>query len=569
MTRNEARAVEVAVATLARALAEDPRLHAEVLRARREFFGGDATPGPALRGAADTAEHRFAEWFGLERESETLGVVPCEVSPFAEVASDIAGSVAGVYLVLGGADGTVQARDLQDDSVLDLGVPAGSLVLGDMLVGRLFPQHGDEWTPSTAAAIFRPGQDLAEAFRRDVRRLGLDRRLQQVELEHLLLRRTDQGPSPTSGGPRHLPLEHLEAELDKLLKAGRSTVTATAVSARLELASRPGPVMGPLLEELAFASNVDLDVCRQLLLQIWNSYHSEQASTVEVASAPSSEPPGETLGERLVRTLDEGLRCKRDVEELFAQIERMAGLEPGTSDEDENPHDAEDADADAEDAEEDEEQAFGEERDGSTGDLDPLVQEYLWETGRDRDAAAAPLRLWVELQSNSALPHTDLEFVTGTDLMRLLLHVYLAALPTERAAAVQSAFAEVQRFYAWAASIQEIDLRDVLAECQGPLLEHVERLQAAGLALSTATPTKTRPGILQIDDLGPQGFGVSDDDGGHHWLIASGTALACLRVGDLVLGALAPATASGASTKGRSLVGLVVVLPVDARALME
>ena len=71
--------------------------------------------------------------------------------------------------------------------------------------------------------------------------------------------------------------------------------------------------------------------------------------------------------------------------------------------------------------------------------------------------------------------------------------------------------------------------------------------------------------MLEVEDVGPRGFGVRDDDGGDHWLEVDPATAANLRVGDLVLGALAPATAGQA----RGLVGLVVVLPADARSLME
>jgi hypothetical protein len=173
--------------------------------------------------------------------------------------------------------------------------------------------------------------------------------------------------------------------------------------------------------------------------------------------------------------------------------------------------------------------------------------------------------------------------------MRLLLYVYLGATPPNRANAVRSAFAELQRFYAWAASTQEQDFRSVLDECKGPLLDQVERLQEAGIQFSTAATTNARPGILQVEDLGPDGFGVRDDDGENHWLRASPQALASLRVGDLLLGALSPGvllpgtptpealspgvpardTAKGRKGAGPSLVGLVVVLPADAKSLIE
>lgn len=554
--RNEARAIELAVSTLVARLAQEAHLLPELQRARRMFLG-EGPVAPLVVGAADTAEHRFAEWFVLERESETLGAVPADVPRFADQVAELEGSTAGVFLVLSVSPHGVEARDLQDEAVYDLAVPIGSLQPGDLLVGRLFPFTSGRFTPSSAAAVFRPGKDLGEAFRRDVERLELDRRLHQIELEHLLLRRTDQTPSPTAAAPAAVtapvvpgvPLEHLEADLDRLLQSGASKHTATSISELLAAAVRPGPAMGPLLDELAFDSVVDLDRVREVLLAIWNAHHPEGIPPLDPNDVPPP-APGERLGERLVRTLDEGLRQKRDVDEVFAQLERLAGLEPGAADDGENPfdHEAEPAADDAPDP---------------GGDLAPLVQEFLWEHGIEQGPVASALLTWSELQANAALPRTDLELVTGTDLMRLLLHVYLGAAPTERATAVRTTFQALQQFYAWAKQTLELEVGGALQECRGALLDQLDRLASAGVLLSSPPVRGLRPGILLVEDLGPRGFGARDDDGQDHWLECAPEAAAQLRQGDLVLGALV------ARGTGHALGGLAVVLPHDARGLME
>lgn len=548
MTRNEARATELAVASLAQELAADPHLHAEMQRARRQFFGSDGPVAPVVRGAADTAELRFAEWFVLERSSEVLGAVPAELPRYQVQLADAEESLSGVFLVLSVSPRGVEVRDLQDEAALDLAVPTGSLQPGDLLVGRLYPLGSGRFVPSTAAAVFRPGKDLGRAFQHDVGKLELERRLQQVELEHLLLRRTDQGPSPTAERVPVVPLERLEAELETLLQAGASGHTAAGISQLLAGAARPGPVVGPLLDELAFDTAVNLETARELLVQIWNAYHPEGLPPEPELPPPA---PGESLGERLVRTLDEGLRQKRDVDELFAQLEQLAGLEAGAADEGDNPFDHDDGEEDDEGGPD------------PGGDLGPLVQEYLWEGGIDGGPVADTLKAWVELQGNAAVPRTDVEQVTGQDLMRLLLHVYLGAAPDRRSTAVRSAFEALRQFYAWAERTLELPVGGALQECRGVLLDQLDRLEAAGRSLSTPGSRGLQPGLLQIEDVGPQGFGVRDDEGGHHWLQAPAEAAAALRVGDLVLGALQPRGA------GRALAGLVVVLPHDARALME
>ncbi|MBM4063427.1 MAG: hypothetical protein FJ265_20350 [Planctomycetes bacterium] len=541
MQQDDAEAAESALAELAQRLAAEPRLHAEWQRARRQFFGGEGPASPLLHGAADAAERRFAEWFALERDSETLGAVPIEVPPYAASGPHLEGSLAGVFVVAAASPRGVDATDLQDDTVLELVVPERSLAAGDLLVGRLFAA-GPRWVPSSAAAVFRPGRELGEAFRRDVAGLGLDRRLQQIELEHLLLRRDDQARSPTArdpaAGPAAAPLEHLEAELDRLLRAGGSELPADTISDDLAAAGRPGPVLGPLLDELAFDSQVDLDAARAVLLQIWNAHHPGAEADVVATSGP----PDESLGERLVRRLDDGLAKRRDVGELFAELERMAGVEP---------------DAEGEDSE----LADGETPPDPGGDLEPLVQEFLWETGAEQGPAAAPLRAWAALQRNAPVPRLDVEQLTAADLSRLLLHVYLGAAPAQRVAAVRAAHGAAGQFLAWAGGQLESDLSAV-ARGGGVLLAHLERLAGASLALSTPA-AGGRPGVLQVEDVGPRGFGVRDDDGADHWLACAPEAAAALHVGDLVLGALVQRGG------GAALAGLVVVLPPDARALME
>ncbi len=545
-------------------LASDPHLGAEMQRARREFFPGGSSGSATLPGAADAAELRFAEWFTLERDSEVLGAVPAEVPSWSGPAGDLGDSAVGLWLVHTVTARAVEARDLQDGTSIDLAVPVASLEPGDLVVGRLFAEGAGRWVPSVAAAIFRPGGELAQAFGRDVQRLGLDRRLHQIELEHLLLRRPQAPPASAAPAPRAAPLEHLEADLDGLLRRAGSELAAAAISQQLAVAARPGQVLGPLLEELAFETDVDLDRARELLVAIWNAHHEADEPKVDRPGPRGQAPPGETLGERLVRTLDEGLAQQRDVGELFAQLERMAGIEPdpeseadeAVDDDGESPHRAGPAD------DGDDDEGAGPD---AAGNLAALVEEYLWETGRAEDDAASPLRLFAELQQNAALPHADLEQTTALDVMRLLLHVYLGAEPAQRVQRVRGAFEEMRRFCRWADEVQEMDLATVLEGCRGALLDQLERLQAASQALSTApAPNATRPGVLQVEDVGPSGFGVRDDDGADHWLAAQPDALARLHVGDLVLGALAPPRGVD-----RELTGLVVVLPADAKVLME
>lgn len=563
MASSDALRLQTALLQLHRRALEDHRLQAELARARREFFGIE--PGVVVR---PTAELRFLEWALLERESLALAAIPSEV--LAEPGDDdaLTGSVAGVYTIELVNGEQVEARDLQDDDTVELLVPEGALQPGDLMVGRIYGTMRGTWQPSAAVAIYRPGAVLAKAFQRDLERLELERRLTQVEIEHLLLRQQtpdhelaapDTPAAPTPPIVKSRQIEHIEADLETVLSAGGVPGMTTQVSDALAETERMGQVTGPLLEQLAFETDVDLERARRLLIELWNAHHASEpqekmperpATTTPSAPLQIAEIPGETLGERLARMLDEGLAQKRDVGELFRQIEAMAGIE----DEEEEADD--DALADAGRAVVD--ATFGED----FGDLSPLVTEYLWETGQGGSEQETLLQLWVALQQNAALPHTNLDDVTGQDLMRLLLHVYLRAPANGRADAVRTAFAAVNAFSLWAESTQELSLKSALASCQGTLLDQLERLQEIGVRLSSeARRGAGSPGLLHVEDVAEFGFGVRGDETSH-WIESTAEVAALLRQGDLLLAALVE---NGTEA---TFSGPVVALPADAESLV-
>lgn len=565
MNSDEVQRQTECIAKLAEQFSKQPRLTAELARARRQFFGDD------LHGADNAAaEHRFAEWFLLERFSESFGAVPATIPPYNVDAEVLDGSIAGLFIVesLGN---TTTVADTQSGDILEL-QESGSLQVGDLLVGRLYPVRGERWAPSASAPALRPGRDLAKAFMNDLAKIGLDRRLQQIELEHLLLREHGGEPASLGGGVAQeseveslvpdssVPLEHLEADLEQMLLAAGLSHSATELSEQLALQKSPGALIGPLLDQWAFDTDVDLDRARRTLLEIWNAHHAGEAKSTEEVGISSSGPPGETLGERLVRKLDEGIGEHEDVEKIFTDLEKLAGIE---SEEDD------DEDGSRNTAIVSEVFQTGE-MDAEPGDLSPLVTEFHWESGRrESETDVSALTIWVEVQRNAAVPNTDVETIPPSDLMRLLLHVFLRSSPNERVDRVRSAFEELRLFYDWVAETQEMDLRHILESCQGALLDQLERLQAAGLALSNDQAPAHSPGLMQVEELGADGFGARDDDGGSYWLLASKEAVSLLAVGDVALGGFAPIVGDEPTSLHRRLAGMIVVLPIDARSLIE
>ena len=560
MPSSDANRLHSALLTLRDRALGDHRLAAEFHRARREFFGVDSHV--AVR---PTAELRFLEWFLLEQESLALAAVPIDVLKRSGDDDSLESSAVGVYRIEALSEDRAEARDLQDDEVVEIVVPTDVVEPGDLVVGRIYPASRGTWQPSPAIAIYRPGHAIGEAFRRDVGRLELERRLSQIEIEKLLLQQAThnremapmsdaRGPLPAAGTASHRQVERIEAELETVLAQGGAPGLTTQISDSLAQSERMGAVTGPLLEQLAFETKVDLDRVRRLLLELWHAHHADEAppaTSTTTAPLPAEEATGETLGQRLARVLDEGLSQKRDVEDLFRQLEEMAGIDGEEDDEDDALVDAGRAILDA-----------AEGVDADAGDFAPLVTEYLWETQKSGTAAEATLQMWVGLQQNAAIPHVNLDDITAQDLMRLLLHCYLRAEPRARAAAVRSAYTEVELFSQWAEATQEMSIGEALRGSRGALIEHLDRLQDLGVALSTV-PHKgaTAPGLLRVEDTGADGFGVRGDEGGH-WILTDKSAAQLVRQGDLLLASLV------AKGNGHALSGPVVALPPDAESLI-
>jgi hypothetical protein len=523
-----------------------PSLGAEVARARREFFGVETPDVDPLRQAA--ADARFAEWYLLERESEVLGEVPArslrhkmtEVPPDYDVLLD---STAGVFLVEDGAAG-VQLRDLQDGKAYDIEPEMLELRAGDVLVGRVFHDAPGSGVPSAAVAVQSNARELAAAFRRDVAGLGLDRRLTQAEIEHLLFRRWRLAAHASEA---EVSLEAMEADLDRLLRtAGPGAPTAQQISRTLRQAEEPGPVLAELLDRLAFETDVDLERARMLLLGISNAHRSARTAPPAPPAPRGSASAGasETLGARLAQHLEQGLQSRRDVEEMFADLGEMLGEELEGDEEDE-----------------------GGEPWGSCdqGDLEPLVQEFLWEERCEEGREARVLALLVGQQKEAPVPKLDLEYLETADLMRLLLREYLGAPPALRQARVLEAFDVLRRFYEWAERTQQYELRAVLDACRGALVDELPRLHAASLALSAAAeaPGDEAPALLRVAYAGPEGLEVVPCDGAEPLRVRNPAALDALRAGDLLLAKVhveAPATAA--------LRDMVVVLPAGAETLL-
>ncbi len=437
-------------------------IKAEMARARRLFLGAD-TSGSDPTEAAVT---RFSEWFLLERESDIWGQTPRDhfTGGGDALPTDLPDSRAGVFIVEAHTDDFLRVRDLYDSSRCELtGVPS-RLRPGDILIGRLYAVDDGGFVPSAAVAILGAMPAVAVAIRKDFETFGSQKRLTQIELEHLFFHRFDAlGDVPQ--GP---PLERLEADLQSVIERADlgDQYEAAGLSSALRATPHPGTVMGPFLELVAFESDVDLDDLRRLLLEIHNS--PSPPATAEPDPSPDvPQPPafddkvGEPLGARLARRIEFGLDHSESVEGLFADVEEMLGEPIDEHD------DSDDSDL------------------GDPGDLAALVREYAWEN-KVTNTDEAQLQRFVAIQRALAVPRLELEHLVADDVLRFLLEAWISNPPKRRVAVVQQAFELVGHFFEWATSTQGFPLEDVQRECRARLIDDLPRLQQASLALSTS-----------------------------------------------------------------------------------
>ncbi len=560
----------------------DPRLQAELARAEREFFA--ASEDSSLRdgllaGCTDQdlealftlpAMIRFVEWYLLERESEVLGEQPLlHFLPASESRDCLAESVVGVYLVEADRSGEYGMVDLQDESKLDLlPVKDVPLQVGDLCIGRFYPQSMDTYIASVALAMQRPGAQVAAAFNEDVGRLQLDRKLQQAELEHLLFRggtqaekdanQTGEKADEVVSEPT-VPLEHLEAELENVLQTHGLTdeeadvsellpeLSATSISTALQHAISPGQLIGPVLEYVAFHSEVDIRILHKLLLDIWAAHKGRQQPAQQQkkegkASKPRLRPLDEKqpLGEQIAKSIDEKLTSGGGVEQTFAEVEAMLGVD-------------QDGDADAADLP------------ALDGDLEPLIREFLWESKLENSAAEPILQRLLQLQQELPVPRLDLEAITSKDLLRLFLELFLKDPTQQGHQQASEAYALLQGFFAWAEETQQYELGSVLEDCSADFVQQLPRLARASRTLSNAqkqggaTPALHHVVAIQAGILH---LAIGSQEQPARMAVDAKLA-ENLREGDLIVGVFVPAAGNGGT-----FAGMVVTLPALAEDLL-
>ena len=519
-------------------LAEDPRLEREFAESRSHF----ATKHPPGSEEQRLAARRHLEWFVLERPSETLGGVPVEALQDTWLERADAGqralgpafleSLAGAFEVTQAVpEEGVWVRDLFSLGEFPVDEPeaATELQQGDVVVGRLFPIGEGVFRFSPAAACFRDAR-LLEAVREDLDRMRQARRgvlrVQQIELEQLFFQSGDERPSVPS------PAEVREHARALLEAGGLDRARTDGVLHAIERASErgDGSVVTEILNELAFETELELEGARSVLVELWTSL---------AQSAPDAQGAEVQDARAALAAFDRGRAAGQDLEQLFRALESDLGVATAAELEDE--------------------------AEGSAAELPViagLVEEFLWDVGREEGPAAAERWSGLRRLGGYARAISVFEDLGPRELLdfagRWLLDEGDLRDPAQ-ASDVLDALAE---FCRWSEANHEHALwRDFGADLDR-LRASVPRLLALRLLLPDASSASGAP-LLRIGRLDPDAVWLEQPDGEATRHTLPQHILEHLREGDFVRLSDASGRARLTSVYPREIEGLLPTEPTE------
>ncbi len=536
----------------------DKQLSKGLAKGRLEFFG---TGDPQLdsREDGEPAETpkaaRFLEWFALDRAFGDGAAAP--IHPFVAngcpglepalqmYARGLADSRPGIYLVRDLDDSGMDVEDSLTGERLSVLLPDGERMVeaGDTLLGRLLPlPESDLWLTSDATERIG-GSAIYDAFVEDVERTRLSAgpesvaRVHQLDLEILL----GMARGEIAGGHEEDNCERLEAELAAMLQGVSHEIPhVDEILQALRTGPSLGSIMGPLLEDLAFHTDLDIEATRRLLLDLWNVYEGESPEDrssgepedleedagrmpLDTSSADGTpmSPDGEEipvaqLGARLLEELEAGQAKGEKADVLFARLEQMI-----------------DGQAAAEREESAGPPARIEWQTSDEGDLEALLAEYLWERDRIGQAldADAIQRLQAYMRTLIGLRIHQIQNLDELGLARSLVQLWAEG----KIAEVHELMRDLVEWESWLTQVQEIPFGTELEPFRQALMEDSQRIAK----IEADLPTEPVP------DEGLQTYSwhvLKDPSGG--WILESAEGRRPLQmvgdfvVGDLILGAL-------------------------------
>ena len=536
-------AIERCLETLAAVIRADEALSVEFESSIEFFFRGQAPAhGDQGIGATLLAARRHLEWFLLEYHSPTLrgtimdrlaeGYTSRVAEARTQESPDIADAMeaaldalqrshAGIFEVEEvRPEAGAWLRDLTGFGSFALGDPAVAEILkgGELIVGRLYPAGDGVHLASPAAAILA-SQHVTKALQRDldsIRENGSAKivRVSQGELEVMFF---GAGQNAAIGNANEG--SGLDASEDPigdaqalLLKVGLGEARSRAAVSQLareprdpdQLIHGASDVLGGLLEELAFDTDVDLNVARTALLNAWEivSMPAPAAQGMKDAGAQSAIPNhADATGD--VEIDDDARQAAIDA---FAEARERGGdpaqllqtlqRELGVNDEEDEPE------MPAPDF---------------PGVVGAMIEEMKWELGAtDPDAdvgALAPLRLFADF----AQPIGVFEELTGRDMFQFTtfwLQEKDALQSDEEAVQLVEA---LRMFCNWALDAHEVDLGSEFLYALDGMQHSLPRMRHANLRVSQGDRVKgtedagTLYEIVEIDGSEAETFETSTD----------------------------------------------------------
>jgi len=483
-------------------LGEDA-LRAEFEASVEEFFRGPLPEGDTRETLL--AARRHIEWFVLERHSPSLRKTPVEAllrrwhdtvsKPVGELSESFFGSFTGVFKVTSiVAGGGGWLRDLAGYGEHPVGEFPGAEEIreGDLVIGRLYPIHGEACFLSSAARILR-GPELVAALEADLERTRIARggsrvlHISQLELEAMFFDPdggfVEPGTSAEPGSEVNVE-ETLAATREWLASAGLTSEEVDSIFGRLRrqpcdtsrLAIGGADELGAILDEMAFTTGIDLAEARRLLTIAWPLLSTPAAppSGSSTASRKTGHAGGPNAGNArdALAAFDDGRRAGQDLEELFGTLEKDLELDQVPDDEEGTP------------------------APDFPGVVGAMVEEFLWET---RSVAGQ-----VELAERYGVLRTlgrfgeqigVFEELSAADLLRFT--AFWLAERDELASAAEAAalIDALEAFCLWAESAHEMTLRADFGDTLATLRLSLPRITEANKQLA-------RPQAPDADDSG-------------------------------------------------------------------
>jgi len=499
MTRTH-ESIEAGLERFAALLGDHSQLREELGSSGLVFFGGDPPrhdPAEAL-----LAARRHLEWFLFERHSPSVFGSPAEhllEAWLVESPSDLGDrgevllkSFVSIFEV-GEALPEVGCwlKDVAGfgNYVLSFPMGDGRLRTGDLLVGRLFPVEDGMHFASSAAAIFRSPQ-LAEALEQDLERI-------RSKTPGKVLRLSQQGLEQMFWGSGHRPQsQDPVGDLRSFLKspAGLSDHRVESILAHLKsspfdpqaLIQGAGDVLGAVLDELAFETDIDLEVARKHLVLAWQELTRSQEHAPEIEAHLTKTDAGSCDPAEAVARFDAGRVAGQELDALFNDLERDLGLASGAEDEGDQDSPAPDF----------------------PGVVGAMIEEHRWETQRDHGPEAHAQLDSLALLAEFAAPIGVFEEMDASDLLRFLSFWVHERKALESAQHARDLLGALASFCSWVQEAHEHPLLDEF----GPTLERLKESLPRIVELNQALP----PQELSADDPRGRLYEVQADTQGHY-----------------------------------------------------